>query len=128
MLGLRVDLGGGVTMSLVGHCRIMTANSERVWQGLCGQVVHEDKKRTGWGGGKGSEYLVKLFAGLARVAGAGVPVLCPTSTVSPTAQCQEAAWEKDGVGGLQLLPQVHREVSRGAAVALHILIQPVQVN
>lgn len=74
------------------------------------------------------QHLVQLFGSLARVAGARVPVLCPTSTVSSTSLHQEASWEKDSVGGLQLLPQVHREVSRGAAVAFHILIQPVQVN
>ena len=73
-------------------------------------------------------YLVQLAGGFAGCAGAGVPVVGAAGAVAPAAHHQEAAGEEDGAGLLQLLAQVHREVSRRAAVALDILMQPVQVN
>lgn len=71
---------------------------------------------------------MQLAGGLAGFTGAGVPVFGAAGTVASTALHQQAAREEDGAGGHQLLPQVHREVPRRAAVALHVLVQTVQVN
>lgn len=45
--------------------------------------------------------------GLPRGALAGLPVDGAAATVSPAALHEEAPWEEDHVGELQLLSQVH---------------------
>ena len=59
---------------------------------------------------------------------AAVPVLSPAATVASTTFDQQTSREEDGVGGLQLLAQVHRVVARCTAVSLDVFIETVQIN
>lgn len=51
-----------------------------------------------------------------------VPVVRSTAAVAAAAFDQQTSGEEDGVGGPQLLAQVHRVVARGTAVPLDVVI------
>lgn len=97
-------------------------------------ACEENKERRGrekkrLGGEVNLWHLVQFERGLGGLAGAAaVPVVGAAAAVASAAFDQQAAREEDGVGGPQLLTQVHRVVARGAAVPLDVVVQTVQVD
>lgn len=74
-------------------------------------------------------HLVQLGRGLGGLAdAAAAPLICAAVAVAAAALDQQAAGEVDGLGGLQLLPQVDRVVAGGAAVSLDVVVEAVEVN
>lgn len=69
-----------------------------------------------------------FFYSFPRSAGTGFPVDGSTATVTSTALHEEATGKEDHVGQLQLLSQVDGVIPRSAAIALDIIIEPVQVH